>query len=73
MKYKTPELTALTTAINAIQSPMSKLPPTSGDSGYDVEYEGVGRTKTGSKQPRHGPLRCSCEPTSAILPMLAAI
>jgi len=42
MKYKTPELTALTTAINAIQSSMNKLPPTSGDSGYDVEYEGVG-------------------------------
>ena len=37
MKYETPELTALTSAINAIQSPLTKGVRTFGDSPYDNE------------------------------------
>jgi hypothetical protein len=42
MKYGTPELTALTTAINAIQGSTDKMPPTIGDGAHDVQYEGPG-------------------------------
>jgi hypothetical protein len=40
MKYETPELTALTTAINAIQSSSSKVPNHPGDS-FDDEGPGA--------------------------------
>jgi hypothetical protein len=40
MKYETPELTALTTAINAIQGVQDKKPPNIGDN--PVDWEGPG-------------------------------